>query len=309
MIRKWKNSKINGKGIFSGLTDKNKSYFYGGDKQRLKRRLNKIKQFRYAEGQKLENLSGVFPDELKKIKNECDDKKSNFESNHYNISIQNAHEIRTFDKLNICDAILKKRISSVKKVSNDKLEDLFKEYDDHYASLIDSVKDTEVTADKYLFVFFDLFNFEDKFSIEWIYSFADYAVKNSLTDDVFDRAKWLYASPIRTPNGALCMNRSFFLKEKFLTLLLECNYDEFAKRLKTYTLYVELVFALKIEVIKDSMLEEIPKSEWVDFIKENYDLFSTFNRDKEWEPKKMRAARREFDEWGIKERGKSLDNR
>lgn len=186
------------KAFFPDVTDKNKHSSYDKEKQHWKRELKRIKSFRYAEGQKLENLSGVFPDELKKLKNECDDTKSNFESNHYNISIQNAHEIRTFDELNICDAILKKRISSVKKVSNGEFEDLFKEYDDHYASLIDSVKDTNASEEEYLLVFFDLFNFEDKYSLEWVYSFSDYAVKNSLADDVFDRAKWLYASPIRT---------------------------------------------------------------------------------------------------------------
>ena len=67
--------------------------------------LKKIEKFRYVEGQKYENLSRLFPDGFKGLRNERDDTKSNFESNHYNISIQNAHEIRTFDKLNICDAI------------------------------------------------------------------------------------------------------------------------------------------------------------------------------------------------------------
>lgn len=294
------------KTFFLGLTDKNKSAFYESEKGHWKRALKKIEKFHYVEGQKYENLSSFFPDGFKGLKNERDDTKSNFESNHYNISIQNAHEIRTFDELNICDAILKKRISSVKKVSNGKFEDLFKEYDDHYAALIDSGKDTNASEEEYLLVFFDLFNFEDKYSLEWVYSFSDYAVKNSLADDVFDRAKWLYASPIRTPNGALCMNRAFFLKERFLTLLLECNDDEFTKRLITYTLYVELVYALKTYMINDSMLEEIPKSEWVDFIKDKYDLFRAFNRDKEWEPKKkIITARRVFDEWDIKENEKT----
>ena len=289
------------KTFFPGLTDKNKSSFYESEKGHWKRELKKIEKIRYVEGQKYDNLSGVFPDEFNGLKNERDDTKSNFESNKYNISIQNEHEIRTMDKLEICDAILNKQISSVHKISNSKFEDLYKEYDEYYASLIDSVNNSECSTDRFLLVFFDLFNFEDKFSLEWIYSFSDYAVKNNLTDDVFDRAKWLFASPIQTPNGALCMNRAFFLKKRFLSLLLECNDDEFARRLITYTLYVELIYSLKTYMINDSMLEKIPKSEWVDFIQKNYDLFSAFNRNKEWESKKRRKARSVFDKWGINE--------
>ena len=191
--------------------------------------------------------------------------------------------------------------SKCKKVSNYEFEEIYKEYDCHFASLIDSVNSSGTSVDKYLCAIFDLFNFEDKFSLEWIYCFSDYAIKNNLTDDVFDRAKWLFASPIQTPNGALCMNRAFFLKKRFLTLLLECNDDEFARRLITYTLYVELSYSLKTYMINDSMLEEIPKSDWVDFIKKNYDIFSAFKRDKEWEPKKkIITARHVFDKRGDK---------
>ena len=72
---------------------------------------------------------------------------------------------------------------------------------------------------------------------------------------------------------------------------------EFRKKIYDYALYVELVFALKKEMISDSMLEEIPKTEWVYFLKGNYDLFGAFNRDKYWIPEKIRMARKVFDKW------------
>lgn len=50
-------------------------------------------------------------------------------------------------------------------------------------------------------------------------------------------------------------------------------------------------------MISDSMLEEIPKTEWVNFLKGNYDLFGAFNRDKYWIPEKIRMARKVFDKW------------
>ena len=226
------------KTLFPKTANKEKATWYDSKKEHNKRLLKKMGKYRYAEGQKLKKLTGIFPDEYKSLKKESDNTKSNFESNHYNISIQNEHEIITFDKLRICQAILKKCISSVKKISNSKFIELYKEYDDYY---------------------------------EWIYNFADYGVKNNVTDNVFDRAKLLYVSHINIQKLKSCMmNRSFFLKEKFLTLFLECNEDEFTKRLKEYLSDVKPALALKKEVIKDDMLKKIPKSDWADSIKDNY---------------------------------------
>lgn len=285
--------------LFPKTADKSNALEYESKKEHYKRLLKKIEKHRYAEGQNLEELSGIFYDEYKSLKKECDNTKSNFESNKYNISNQNEHEISTIEKLKICDAILKRRISSVKKISNGEFIELYKEYDDYYASLIDSIKDSTDSTDRFLLVFFDLFNFEDKYSLEWIYNFADYAVKNNLTEDVFDRAKWLYCSHFNMPDLKVCiMNRSFFLKEKFLSLLLECNEDEFTERRSEYAFYSKLVYFLKIYLIKDNMLEEIPKSEWVDFIKNNYNIFSMFKRNKDWSnKKKIIAARNVFKKW------------
>lgn len=292
-----KNERTLEKTFFGNLIDRNNDQTYESEKQKLKRDLKNIEKFRYTEGQKLENLSGTFPEEFKSLKRESDKTKINFESNYYNISCQNAHEIKTLDKLAICKAILYNRISSVKKISVTKFEELYAEYDNYYADLIDNVSASGETADKYLSVMFDLFNFEDKFSLEWIYSFADFVVENNITDDVFDRAQWLYVSHIKTPHGAFCMNRSIFLKKKYLPELLKCDNMEFRKKIYDYALYVELVFALKKEMISDSMLEEIPKTEWVYFLKGNYDLFGAFNRDKYWIPEKIRMARKVFDKW------------
>ena len=50
------------------MTDKNKSSFYGSEKEHWKRELKKFERFRYLEGQKYEKLSGVFPDEFKGLK-------------------------------------------------------------------------------------------------------------------------------------------------------------------------------------------------------------------------------------------------
>jgi len=82
------------------------------------------------------------------------------------------------------------------------------EYDRHYFELIDNVNRKDTSDNNYLSAFFDLFNFEDNFSLKWIYCFADYAVEHIIDEETFDRGKYLYASPIETPNGDYCMNRS-----------------------------------------------------------------------------------------------------
>ena len=189
----------------------------------------------------------------------------------------------------------------MKKVSNPEFEDLYMEYDKHYSELIDTVNRKDVSTNNYLSVFFDLFNFEDKFSLEWIYCFADYAVKHKLDEATFDRGKYLYASPIKTPNGAYCMNRSFFLRDEFLPIMLECDYNPLGlgRVLYEYTLYVELVFDLKKAFINSVELEAMHRSEWVGFIKNNYDLLGAFKRNKEWNPKKISEARKIFLKWGI----------
>ena len=96
------------KAFFPDVTDSNKDSTY--DKEKTKRVLKKIEQYRYSEGEKLETLSGDFPERFKSLKKEVDKTKSNFESNHYNISSQNVLEIKTFYKLEICEKILKKQI-------------------------------------------------------------------------------------------------------------------------------------------------------------------------------------------------------
>lgn len=280
------------KAFFEGVTDKNKPSDYDKNKEKWKRTLKNIEKFRYGEGKKIEDLSGEFPQELRQLKKKIDSSKSNLVSNHYNISKQNVKEIYAFHELKICKSILNKRIESVKKVSNYNFEAMFNEYDSYFINEID-----KLTDDEYLSVVFDLFNFEDKFSLELVYKLADYFIKHNVDDVVFDRAKWLYVSPVRTPNGAFCMNRAFFLREMFIPILLECDDDEFNERKIAYTLYIELVFAFKKHMIDDSVLEEIPRQEWVDFIKENYNLLGTFKRDKEWEPEKIRRARKIFEKW------------
>ena len=281
------------KAFFSG--EANKNYLYGSKKEHLKRLLKKLEEYRYAEGKKIAELSGEFPDELKRLKKETDTSKNNLESNHYSISDQNTIEIETFDTLEICKVILNKRISDVKKVSISQFKDLYNEYDEHYKSIIANAINT--SDDEYLDAFFDFFNFEEKFSLEFVYSLADFVLINNISDEILERAKWLYLDPISTPNCSCCNNRSFFLRKQYIPFLLMCNNNEFNERLYDYRVYIELVFWLKKHFITDDTIEAIPKKAWVDYFRLNYKLFNEFDANKIWDNKKIRIARKIFEKW------------
>lgn len=284
------------KTFFYGITDKKKTYIYDSSKQKYKRDLRKIEKYRHEEGEKYEALCGVFPEAFKKLKNETDCSKSNFESNHYNISNQNSIEIETFSKLAIYEKILKKQISSVKKVSNTEFKDLYKEYDNHFISKLSKASSPEITDNEYIAILIDFFNFEDKVSLEFIYTISDYAVKNNISDEVFDRVKFLYASPLLIA-GVTCMNRSFFLRDMYIPLLLSGDGEVFSNHLNQYQKDLFTVCQLKERYISDNMIECIPKSELVKYLKGNYNLFTLFNQNKTWESKKIRLARKIFGQW------------
>lgn len=288
------------KAFFSNLANENKTSSYDSAKQKIKRDLKIIEYYRNAEGQKLEQLSGIFLEELKQIKKSPDETKSNFDrQNQFNISDQVVLEIRNFEQLKIYKKILEKQIIDVKKVSNYKFEDYYKEYDDHYIELIDSMSFDETTPEKYISVVIDLFNIEDKLSLEWLYNFADYVVKNNITDEVFNRAQWLYASHINVESGITCMNRAFFLKKEIMPLLLSGNEVEYEICKNVYCKMLEYIVGIKRSIKKNYDFGEIPKDEWVQFIKNNYDLLGIFERNKEWVPKKIRMVRRVIELWNI----------
>lgn len=286
------------KAFFLGMTDKDKNSSYDSTKQKIKRDLKIIEYYRNADGQKLEQLSGVFPEELKQLKKSPDETKSNFDQrNQFNISDQVVLEIKNFGQLKIYKKILERQIIDVKKVSNYKFEDYYKEYDDHYIELIDSVSSGDVTPEKYLSVVIDLFNIENKVSLEWLYSFADYAVKNKITNEVFERAKWLYVSHINLSSGLTCMNRAPFLKKEIMPLLLNVGEVEYAINVNSYCRMLEYIVVIKKLIAKKINLSEIPKDEWVQFIKKNYDLLGSFEMNKEWKPEKIRKVRRVIELW------------
>ena len=283
------------KAFFGDVELKDSAY----DKQKLKRKLNEINRFRNVEWQNL-NKYGVDIKELKSMKNSPDESKDNFDvNNRYKISDQNRIEINAYTKLKICSKITKKQIVDVKKVSHYEFEDLYNEYDKHFIGYIDSVLSLDSPADKYLSVIFDLFNFEDKYTLEWLYSFADLIVNNNLDNEIQERGVWLYSSHIRVNPELVSMNRAVFIKEEFMPLMLLGTEWEFANWVFLYSKILEEVVGIKRMIINSGLLDNISKDEWVEFIRKNYDLLNWFERNKKWEPKKIRVVRNAINKWNI----------
>ena len=285
------------KAFFGDIASNEKDSTYDNEKQKMKRTMKFIEEARYDEGKEFERISGFLPDDFKQLKRKTDSTKSNFESNHYNITDQNKKEISNINKLKIIKSIRNNRIQDVKKVANSKFESLYREYDSYCYNEIESVLKDDVSPEEYLSVVFELFNIEDKCSLEIVYNIANYFVNNNIDDTKFERAEWLYISYILSPNGASCMNRSVFLKKLFMPYFFDTDEDEFQIYLNCYLEYIEIVFILKNFLIKDESLIRIPKKEWIDFIKSDYNLLDEFKRNKEWTPKKIRIARRVFENW------------
>ena len=86
-----------------------------------------------------------------------------------------------------------------------------------------------------------------------------------------------------------------------MPFILKCNTKQFIERLYDYRLYIELVYSFKEYFITDEMIEVIPKSECVNYLRWNYNLLSELNLNKSWEHKKIRIARKIFEKWSGQE--------
>jgi len=112
------------KAFFGDIASNEKDSTYDNEKQKIKRTMKFIEEARYDEGKEFERISGFLPDDFKQLKRKTDSTKSNFESNHYNITDQNKKEISNINKLKIIKSIRNNRIQDVKKVANSKFESL-----------------------------------------------------------------------------------------------------------------------------------------------------------------------------------------
>lgn len=84
-----------------------------------------------------------------------------------------------------------------------------------------------------------------------------------------------------------------------MPLLLSGNEVEYEICKNVYCKMLEYIVGIKRSIKKNYDFGEIPKDEWVQFIKNNYDLLGIFERNKEWVPKKIRMVRRVIELWNI----------
>lgn len=82
-----------------------------------------------------------------------------------------------------------------------------------------------------------------------------------------------------------------------MPLLLSSDEVEYEICKNVYCKMLEYIVGIKKLISKNLYLSKIPKDEWVQFIKKNYDLLGSFEMNKEWKPEKIRKVRRVIELW------------
>lgn len=277
-----------------GLSPEKDDYEYQRQKKKYLRLLNWDSYYRYKEGERYADLGGIMPEDFKTLKKSDETNcQLNRESGIYHISDQAEKELDTLISLsNIYYSILEKRIVDTKKISNYTFEDNYNEYDNYFHKIIDEAKSSKLSDKEYLSAAFDLFNFEDKTSLEWLYRFANYVINNNISQYIYNRGALLYQSPVRLPGKLICMNRAPFLKDLFMEQVFTADEFKLNNIKNKYITCLKSIVYVKNLISSQGSLKNIDKNEWCEFIKENYNLFEWFELKKEWTPKKIRAVRK-----------------
>ena len=277
-----------------GLSPEKDDYEYQRQKKKYLRLLKWDDYYRYKEGEHYVDLCGMMPKDYQTLK-KIDETNCllNKASGIYHISDQAEKELDAIIALsNIYESILEKRIVDTKKISNSTFEDYYNEYDNYFQKIIEETEKTNSSGKEYLSAIFDLFNFEDKILLEWLYRFADFVVNNNVSQYIYDRGSLLYQSPVRLPGNLICMNRAPFLKDIFLEPIFTSNDFRYRDIRNKYISCLKSIVNVKNWITSKGLLQMVDKIDWVIYIKKNYNLFKWFETKKEWTPQKIRAVRK-----------------
>lgn len=216
----------------------------------------------------------------------------------YELSEMDIFEHENIQNLRIIKSIVEQRLCSSKKVSNRDFIDIFTEYDNW---VIDLINDSKKSQDKMLFNSMAYFTIEWKYSLEFIYSVADYMEKNNIeeADQLVLRALALPLS-FQSRLGVPMSGDNRMIKERQRLIPDFISKESYSPVMKIYIdKYVEIVGLIMIfnnltsvdgGLYKDWFKRNTDKNDWVSFLEE-FDLFSTWHK-KEWTNKKISLVRK-----------------
>ena len=212
-------------------------------------------------------------------------------------------EMQVFEHTNIIElpiikSIVEDRISSAKKVSNERFIEMFEEYDKWVEKLISRSNQSD---EDYLFASMAFFTLEWKYDIEFIYAIADYMDKTNV-EDIDYLTFWAMGLSLnfdsRIGTQIQCDNRMVKERQALIPRFFGCENpnwlrlyrEKYVETVGVSCIFLNLPSTDERVLYKDWFRSETCMKDWASFMRD-YNVFSVWNR-KEWTNRKIKNARK-----------------
>ena len=222
--------------------------------------------------------------------------------NGYSFTEMNYFEHQNIHDLEIIKAIVEKRIGSSKKISNQRFEEMFEQYDEMVQGLIDRSCESD---NDMVFSSLALFTIEWHYSIEMLYYIACLMEERNIQN--IDQSTLILLCGevyVESQFGGAVTTESRMVKERLLILdyLFNCETDSYSK-----TAMIDLIKEIIVlgvhykecfgtedgELYKEWFRKQSTMTDWASFFR-YYDLFAIWQK-KEWTRKRIQNMRKLLD--------------
>ena len=260
----------------------------------LQRTMSYIQERRMIQHDMLLNrgisVEGLIAPDMENIK----DRLAGYQLNDFQYwEINNVHNMR------LVKAIVERRLP--KKNFN---TDLFKEYAEEYDCVFQQYAEDWKNGDNVIFDFLALFTLEWKYSFDFYYELATEMLKSNVSEipDMKRRLVAFSGTPSiyslllqfepRFIEGTLYTDsRMLVSRRKYIHEIVTLSADAFEEELTRFNESIVLVSAMLLHMtykkipIRDWFIKNSSPEDWLSVFR-NYDVFQTFNSEKDWSNKK-----------------------
>ena len=221
----------------------------------------------------------------------------------YRLTDMNYFEHQNIHNLELIKAIIERRIVSSKKISNDRFQEMFKQYDEFVESLIERSKRND---EDMVFSSLAFFTFEWHYPVETFYNLACLMEENGIETVDRDTLILICSRPeIESIFGGNITVDSRMVKERIIMLkplfIVKLNHEDKEELL---TLVKEIIVLIghylihmtageEEEPYKEWFRKESSMADWASFLN-YYDIFSIWQK-KEWTRARIQNMRHLFD--------------
>lgn len=218
----------------------------------------------------------------------------------YSLTRMQYFELETMSRLSLLKAIISKRISNVKKVSNSQFRDYMEEYEKEVSELLEQLDHRETLV----FATIALFTLEWKYSIELFYTCAVQAEVWKCKEVPTHKVATLCAE-LAVPL-APDFNRNVYTESRYIKnrqSLVPAIYDgsDWFPYEGTIGAYLTISYVSRKELLYNGkplfefFMQTTSAEEWAEFISKHYDLRNAFQK-KEWTNSRIRYVRMLYEE-------------